>query len=110
MCFLFAILGLDLGNVVPLVEDEEEQAPEGYFDRHSHSLASLDDFASLGLSRNVMKCLADCGWLKPSPVQGSVVPVALEGRDLCVSASTGSGKTGAFALPSIERLLLLPDR
>ncbi len=37
-----------------------------------------------------------------------MVPLALEGRDLCVSAVTGSGKTGAFALPAVERLLLRP--
>ncbi|HOH29741.1 MAG TPA: DEAD/DEAH box helicase, partial [Candidatus Hydrogenedentes bacterium] len=40
----------------------------------------------------------------PSPVQAQAIPVALEGRDLVVTAQTGTGKTLAFALPSLTRL------
>ena len=45
------------------------------------------------------------GFVQPTPVQSSVIPVALAGRDVCASAVTGSGKTAAFLLPLMERLL-----
>jgi hypothetical protein len=101
---------LELGDDVAAAEEGEDglAAPEGFFDRNAHSLRSVDSFHALGLSRALLKTVADCGWTKPSPVQAAVVPVALEGRDMAVSAVTGSGKTGAFALPAIERLLLKP--
>ena len=101
---------LELGDDVAAAEEDEDglAAPEGFFDRAAHSLRAVDSFHALGLSRALLRTVADCGWSKPSPVQAAVVPVALEGRDMAVSAVTGSGKTGAFALPAIERLLLKP--
>ena len=44
----------------------------------------------------------------PTPVQAATIPVALLGRDICASAVTGSGKTAAFMLPVLERLLYKP--
>ncbi len=101
---------LELGDDVEAAKDDDDDmaAPEGFFDRGAHSLRQVDSFHALGLSRALLRAVADCAWTKPSPVQAAVVPVALEGRDLAVSAVTGSGKTGAFALPAIERLLLKP--
>lgn len=46
----------------------------------------------------------------PNPPQAAVIPLALLGRDICGSAVTGSGKTAAFALPILERLLHRPRR
>ena len=43
--------------------------------------------------------------MTPTPVQAAVIPLALAGRDVCASAVTGSGKTAAFVLPFLERLL-----
>lgn len=45
------------------------------------------------------------GFVKPTPIQATVIPLALAGRDICASAVTGSGKTAAFLLPVLERLL-----
>ena len=46
------------------------------------------------------------GFVHPTPVQSATVPVALSGRDVCGCASTGTGKTAAYMLPILERLLL----
>ncbi|KAJ6773530.1 hypothetical protein OIU79_017073 [Salix purpurea] len=48
--------------------------------------------------------------LSPTPIQAACIPLALTGRDICGSAITGSGKTAAFALPTLERLLFRPKR
>jgi ATP-dependent RNA helicase DDX27 len=48
------------------------------------------------------------GYITPTPIQIEVIPVAMTGRDICASAITGSGKTAAFVLPCLERLLYRP--
>ncbi|KAH3745319.1 DEAD/DEAH box RNA helicase [Pelomyxa schiedti] len=70
--------------------------------------AELDQvsFVDIHLSKPVLKAIADLSWDKPTPIQANVIPVALIGRDICASAVTGSGKTAAFLIPIIERLLL----
>lgn len=62
-------------------------------------------FAALGLSAPILRALADAGYDTPTDVQSRAVPPAIEGRDLMVSSSTGSGKTASFAMPVLERLL-----
>jgi len=87
-------------------EDEEEKAKAAaYFD--SHESTAQDDvmvFAQLTLSRPLLRGVAAMGFVRPTPIQASVIPVALAGRDVCASAVTGSGKTAAFVLPIVERL------
>ncbi len=62
----------------------------------------ISDFTSF--SEGIARGIADLGWSKPMPVQQRVIPIMRAGRDLIVQAITGSGKTGAFGLPIIERL------
>jgi ATP-dependent RNA helicase RhlE len=63
-------------------------------------------FDNLGLSPVIRHNLHELGYRFPTPVQAKAIPLALEGRDLIGSAQTGTGKTAAFGLPMIERLLL----
>jgi|MDSY01.1.fsa_nt_gb ATP-dependent RNA helicase DDX27 len=65
-------------------------------------------FSQLNLSRPLMRGVEGMGFVRPTPIQARVVPVALAGRDVCGSAKTGSGKTAAFLLPCLERLLFRP--
>ena len=65
-------------------------------------------FAQLNLSRALLRAVSAAGFTTPTPVQAKVIPLALEGRDVCASAVTGSGKTAAFLLPCLERLLFRP--
>ena len=61
-------------------------------------------FASLGLSEALVRAIEAAGYTQPTPVQQRAIPAALQGRDLMVAAQTGTGKTGGFALPILERL------
>jgi ATP-dependent RNA helicase RhlE len=62
-------------------------------------------FSQLGLSAAVCAPLARLGYETPTPIQAKAIPVVLSGVDLLARAQTGTGKTAAFGLPMIERLL-----
>jgi ATP-dependent RNA helicase RhlE len=68
------------------------------------SLSSSPSFQSLGLPARALSAVARLGWSTPSPIQQRAIPPALEGRDVIGCAATGTGKTGAFLLPMLERL------
>ena len=61
-------------------------------------------FSNLGLNPAILKAIESSGYPAPTPVQTASIPAALEGHDLLVSSHTGSGKTAAFLLPSLQRL------
>ena len=61
-------------------------------------------FADLGLSDAVMSAVATVGYETPSPIQAATIPAMLEGRDVLGQAQTGTGKTGAFALPVLSNI------
>ncbi|MEI8070538.1 MAG: DEAD/DEAH box helicase [Planctomycetota bacterium] len=65
-------------------------------------------FQSLGLTQPVLEALLAEGYTEPTPIQAKAVPHVLAGRDLFGCAQTGTGKTAAFALPLIERMLAKP--
>ncbi|MBK5260247.1 MAG: DEAD/DEAH box helicase [Thermoanaerobaculia bacterium] len=61
-------------------------------------------FEQLGLSAAILSAIREVGFEHPTPIQASVIPPALEGRDLIALAQTGSGKTAAFVIPLAEKL------
>ncbi|TCJ12827.1 DEAD/DEAH box helicase [Parasulfuritortus cantonensis] len=63
------------------------------------------NFSELGLNPLLAKAVEKTGYNEPTPVQSQAIPAALTGADLLVSAQTGSGKTAAFLLPSLCRLV-----
>ncbi|MFG1491454.1 DEAD/DEAH box helicase, partial [Oceanospirillum sp. HFRX-1_2] len=62
-------------------------------------------FISLGLSGFFQRALDELGYDTPTAIQAQAIPAVLEGRDLLAAAETGSGKTAAFVLPLLEKLL-----
>ncbi|KAJ3575639.1 hypothetical protein NP233_g978 [Leucocoprinus birnbaumii] len=90
-------------------EDEtqaERERKAAYFDQETSTSASQQNsFLSMNLSRPILKALTSLGFNKPTPIQASTIPVALLGKDVVGNAVTGSGKTAAFTIPMIERLL-----
>ena len=67
-------------------------------------------FSRLGLSPSFSKPLARLGYEQPTPIQVQAIPVVLGGGDLIARAQTGTGKTAAFGLPMIDRLLVRNPR
>lgn len=61
-------------------------------------------FEQLQLAKPILKALAKSGYTTPTPIQARAIPCAIDGRDLLLSAQTGSGKTAAFVLPILHRL------
>lgn len=62
------------------------------------------------MSDDLCQAITDMKWTRPSKIQCEALPVALSGRDVIGLAETGSGKTGAFAIPIIQALLDKPAR
>jgi len=71
----------------------------------SRDSAPTSGFALLGLSNKLTAAVTALGYEEATPVQQATIPVMLGGSDLLVQAATGTGKTAAFALPMIQRLL-----
>jgi superfamily II DNA/RNA helicase len=65
----------------------------------------MTDFSQLGLSPETLRAVEDTGYTTPTPIQEQAIPVALAGRDVLGIAQTGTGKTAAFTLPMIDRLV-----
>ena len=62
-------------------------------------------FEDFGLSPDILRALADQGYVHPTPIQAEAIPIVLQGRDVMGAAQTGTGKTAGFSLPIIQLLL-----
>ncbi|CAK9824256.1 Probable ATP-dependent RNA helicase DDX56 [Anthophora retusa] len=78
------------------VDEEHEEKPKNF-----HEL-ELDD--------RILKAVAKLGWLEPTLIQEKAIPLMLDGKDILIRARTGSGKTAAFAIPLIQKILLNKQR
>lgn len=92
--------------------DSEEEETQAEKDRKAAFFASdagpseeHSSFITMNLSRPLLKSVTALGFSKPTPIQAATIPVALLGKDVVGNAVTGSGKTAAFIIPMIERLL-----
>ncbi|KAF2492252.1 DEAD-domain-containing protein [Lophium mytilinum] len=98
-------------------DPEEARKREAFFapeekleDLKKTSSKTKSTFQSMALSRPIMKGLASVGFTEPTPIQLKTIPVALLGKDVVGGAETGSGKTAAFVIPILERLLYRPKK
>ncbi|XP_022937022.1 DEAD-box ATP-dependent RNA helicase 28 isoform X3 [Cucurbita moschata] len=93
-------------------DDGTSNACEGksFFAPSDGASFHANSFMELNLSRPLIRACEALGYAKPTPIQAACIPLALTGRDICGSAITGSGKTAAFSLPTLERLLYRPKR
>ena len=62
-------------------------------------------FADLGLAPELLRALNDLGYSKPTPIQAKAIPLVIAGQDIMGGAQTGTGKTAAFTLPILQRIL-----
>jgi ATP-dependent RNA helicase DeaD len=61
-------------------------------------------FGGFALSPETLRAISRLGWTEPTPIQSQAIPALLDGHDVAGQAQTGSGKTGAFAIPMVQRL------
>src|ERR1700722_5328853 len=92
------------------VGEEEGPVEQGdLFVIDSNDIERNDDaatgFADLRLAPELCRALVGLGYEEPTPIQLAAIPPLLEGRDLVGQAATGTGKTAAFALPILQRIL-----
>lgn len=66
---------------------------------------SVSTFADFGLHPTILQAVAETGYVSPTPIQASAVPIVMDGRDVMGAAQTGTGKTAAFTLPILHRLM-----
>ncbi|BES94645.1 ATP-dependent RNA helicase [Nesidiocoris tenuis] len=86
-----------------------EEAPSHIeFEDQSATYQELT-FQEMNLSRPMLKALTAMNFNHPTPIQCATVPPALAGRDICGCAPTGTGKTAAYMLPTLERLIYRPS-
>lgn len=83
----------------------EKDRKTAFFDSEHRPVETHESFFSMNLSRPLLKSIASLGFNKPTPIQAATIPVALLGKDVVGNAVTGSGKTAAFIIPMVERLL-----
>ena len=69
----------------------------------------MQNFSSFGLPEQLLRTLENMKFVTPTPIQAQAIPPALQGKDILGSAQTGTGKTAAFSIPMIVRLLSNPD-
>ena len=77
---------------------------------HTLTTDAPQSFADLQLAAELLQAVADAGYSQPTAIQAAAIPLALTGRDLIGLAQTGTGKTAAFTLPIVQRLMGGPRR
>ena len=82
----------NLGN-----EEQQQDVPQ--------TEAQATGFETLGLAPEILRSVTEAGYTEPTDVQLRAIPAAISGTDLLVSSRTGSGKTAAFVLPALQRII-----
>ena len=88
-------MSFDLQPTLGNEEQQESQQPE----------AQASGFATMGLAPEILRSVTEAGYTEPTDVQLQAIPAAISGVDLLVSSRTGSGKTAAFVLPALQRVI-----
>ena len=100
----------EIDNLEEQVRRDAFFAPEEKVSKAQAKGVPSRSFHNMSLSRPILRGLAAVGFSEPTPIQTKTIPIALEGKDVVGGAVTGSGKTAAFIIPIIERLLYRPKK
>nr|XP_033819570.1 probable ATP-dependent RNA helicase DDX27 [Geotrypetes seraphini] len=84
-----------------------KEIAESFFEDASQYDENLS-FQDMNLSRPLLKAITALNFKQPTPIQKACIPIGLLGKDICACAATGTGKTAAFTLPVLERLIYKP--
>jgi superfamily II DNA/RNA helicase len=86
-------------DLQPTLGNEEQQQDV------QQAEAQASGFSTLGLAPEILRSVTEAGYTEPTDVQKQAIPAAISGVDLLVSSRTGSGKTAAFVLPALQRVI-----
>ncbi len=89
----------------PTVNDEPAAPAAAEIPAGPPAQPRLDSFSQLQLAAPLMRAVAEMGYTSMTPIQAQAIPVVVQGRDVMGAAQTGTGKTAAFALPLLQRML-----
>lgn len=96
------------------IDEEEEAKMKEFFapeeENQPKKKGEMASFQEMSLSRPILRGLTSVGFTKPTPIQAKTIPISLMGKDVVGGAVTGSGKTAAFVVPILERLLYRPKK
>lgn len=125
-CFEFSIISFEWerGPILEIVNNAIRNCANGaimavsskpqfrpsIFKMEDDTNVEVKSFKDYGVCDALCQTIAGLGWKKPSPIQAECLKYAFEDRDIIGLAETGSGKTGAFAVPMIQRLIDNPQR
>ncbi|CAH4023860.1 unnamed protein product [Pieris brassicae] len=99
------------GKKQKLKKDLQEDEPQGAqieYEDFFEDPPAYDENASfymMNLSRPLLKAIGTLNYVHPTPIQSATIPIGLLGKDICACAATGTGKTAAYMLPILERLI-----
>lgn len=80
-----------------IIEDEEKEEEE--------EEEQVMSFIEMGIDDRILMAILQLEWNEPTPIQETAIPLILAGRDILAKARTGSGKTGAYAIPLLHKIL-----
>ena len=89
-------------DLQPELGNEEQQQPQQDLAQAEPEATGFDN---LGLAAEIVRSVKEAGYTEPTDVQAQAIPAAISGADLLVSSRTGSGKTAAFVLPALQRII-----
>lgn len=100
---------MTLSTTLPMTSTDHDQPAATEIDAETNILSSeeleSEGFGSFGLPESILAGIEDAGFTNPSPIQSLAIPVVMNGSDVLAQARTGTGKTAAFGLPAMGRLL-----
>ena len=88
------------------IDDENEEVLGEDEEDDEECEEDIVHFSEMGIDDRILMAVLQLGWLEPTPIQETAIPLILEGRDVLAKARTGSGKTGAYAIPLLHKILI----
>jgi len=104
------LLRWEVWHCILLLLEEDRAIDIPLRERELHLERKTMTFEALNISPAILSALTKCGYTSPTPIQQQTIPLAATGQDIIAKAPTGTGKTAAFVLPALERLIAAKSR
>lgn len=88
-------------------EPAPKASPKHSADSEDSEEEEVLNFNEMGIDDRILMAVLKQGWLEPTPIQETAIPLILAGRDILAKARTGSGKTGAYTIPLLHKILTM---